>query len=88
MNKKQYQQYIENRILNEAHYIVDNITTVRDTAKKFGVSKSTVHKDITKRLFEINSGLAEEVGIVMELNFEEKHIRGGMSTQRKYKNVM
>jgi putative DeoR family transcriptional regulator (stage III sporulation protein D) len=88
MNKNQYQQHIENRILDEAHYIVDNITTVRDTAKKFGVSKSTVHKDITERLLDINSTLAEEVNIVMGINLEERHIRGGKSTQRKYKSVM
>lgn len=82
------QQYIENRILDEAEYIVNNLTTVRDTAKHFGVSKSTVHRDITERLFNINKGLAEEVGIVMELNSEVKHIRGGISTQRKYKSAM
>jgi putative DeoR family transcriptional regulator (stage III sporulation protein D) len=88
MNKNQYQQYIENRILDEAHYIVDNITTVRDTAKKFGVSKSTVHKDITERLLDINSTLAEEVNIVMGINLEERHLRGGLSTQIKYKSAM
>jgi putative DeoR family transcriptional regulator (stage III sporulation protein D) len=82
------QQYIENRILDEAKYIVNNLSTVRDTASKFGVSKTTVHKDITERLLDINKGLAEEVSIVMELNAEEKHIRGGMSTQNKYRKVM
>ena len=82
------QQYIENRIISEAEYIVNNITTVRDTAKKFGVSKSTIHKDITKRLPDINRGLAEEVAIVMELNSEIKHIRGGESTKNKYRGNM
>lgn len=82
------QQYIENRIISEAEYIVNHISTVRDTAKKFGVSKSTIHKDITKRLLDINRGLAEEVAIVMELNSEEKHIRGGISTRNKYRRVM
>jgi len=82
------QQYIENRILEEARYIVDNMTTVRATASKFGVSKSTIHKDITQRLLDINRGLAEEVAIVMELNSEEKHIRGGISTRNKYRRVM
>jgi len=81
------QQYIENRITEEAHYIVNNISTVRDTAKKFGVSKSTIHKDITQKLLDINRGLAEEVAIVMELNSEEKHIRGGESTKNKYKGI-
>jgi putative DeoR family transcriptional regulator (stage III sporulation protein D) len=79
------QLYVENRILQEAQYIVDNMTTVRDASKKFGVSKSTIHKDITQRLLDINSGLAEEVAIVMDLNAEVKHIRGGLSTQRKYR---
>jgi putative DeoR family transcriptional regulator (stage III sporulation protein D) len=82
------QQYIENRIISEAEYIVNNITTVRDTAKKFGLSKSTIHKDITQRLLDINRGLAEEVAIVMELNSEEKHIRGGNSTRNKYRGIM
>jgi putative DeoR family transcriptional regulator (stage III sporulation protein D) len=82
------QQYIENRIISEAEYIINNISTVRDTAKKFGVSKSTIHKDITKRLPDIKRGLAEEVAIVMELNSEEKHIRGGESTKNKYRGVM
>ena len=82
------QQYIENRILDEAKYIVNNLTTVRDTAKHFGVSKSTIHKDITQRLLDINRGLAEDVSIIMELNSEEKHIRGGNSTRNKYKNMM
>jgi putative DeoR family transcriptional regulator (stage III sporulation protein D) len=79
------QLYVENRILQEAQYIVDNMTTVRDASKKFGVSKSTIHKDITQRLLDINSGLAEEVAIVMDLNAEVKHIRGGLSTQMKYR---
>lgn len=82
------QQYIENRILDEARYIVNNLTTVRDTAKHFGISKSTTHRDITKRLPEINKGLAEKVAVVMKLNNEVKHIRGGMSTRNKYKNVV
>lgn len=82
------EQYIENRIIDEANYIVREFSTVRETAKCFGVSKSTIHKDVTKRLPEINSGLAEEVAIIMELNAEEKHIRGGNSTKNKYKNVM
>lgn len=81
------QQYIENRAVEIGCYIVDNITTIRDTAKNFGVSKSTVHKD-TKRLLDINRGLAGEVAIVMELNSEEKHIRGGESTRNKYRRVM
>lgn len=82
------QQYMENRILDEANYIVNNITTVRETAKRFGVSKSTVHRDITERLLDINKGLAEEVAIVMEINGDVKHIRGGLSTKNKYKNEM
>jgi putative DeoR family transcriptional regulator (stage III sporulation protein D) len=81
------QQYMENRILDEAKYIINNLTTVRDTAKHFGVSKSTVHRDIAKRLQNINIRLAQEVKMVMKLNSEVKHIRGGMSTKNKYKGM-
>jgi putative DeoR family transcriptional regulator (stage III sporulation protein D) len=82
------QQYIENRTIEEAKYIINNMETVRNASKHFGVSKSTIHKDITQRLLNINRGLAEDVAIVMELNSEEKHIRGGESTKNKYKGVM
>jgi len=68
-----------------ARYILDTNATVRAAAKKFRVSKSTVHKDITERLLEINPGLAQEVKTVLDNNKAERHIRGGLATQQKYK---
>ena len=75
--------YIEERVLELAHYIIDTKSTVRAAAKKFRVSKSTVHKDITERLLEINPGLASEVKDVLENNKAERHLRGGMSTKER-----
>lgn len=76
--------YIEERVLELARYIIDTGSTVRSTATKFRVSKSTVHKDITERLQEINPGLAAEVKQVLENNKAERHIRGGLATREKY----
>ncbi|NLD18671.1 MAG: sporulation transcriptional regulator SpoIIID [Clostridiales bacterium] len=76
--------YIEERVLELAHYIVETGATVRSAAAKFRVSKSTVHKDITERLQEINSSLAAEVKEVLENNKAERHIRGGLATKEKY----
>ena len=73
--------YIEERVLELAHYIINTNSTVRSTAKKFRVSKSTVHKDVTERLLEINPGLASEVKEVLENNKAERHLRGGMATR-------
>jgi putative DeoR family transcriptional regulator (stage III sporulation protein D) len=70
-----------------AKYILEKNTTVRQTAKNFGVSKSTIHKDVTERLEEINPSLAEEVKMVLEKNKSERHIRGGMATKLKYEKV-
>ena len=75
--------YIEERVLELAHYIIDTGSTVRAAAKKFRVSKSTVHKDVTERLLEINPGLASEVKDVLENNKAERHLRGGMATREK-----
>ncbi len=72
------------RAVELGQYIVDKKTTVRDTAKKFGVSKSTVHKDVTQRLKQIDSILAKEVKCVLEENKATRHIRGGMATKLKY----
>lgn len=77
--------YIEERTIELAKYIIENKCTVRDAAKKFGVSKSTVHKDITERLSEINLCLAEEVRSVLSENKQERHIRGGYATREKYR---
>lgn len=78
--------YIEERATVVARYILDKNSTVRQTAKKFGISKSTVHKDITERLELINPALANEVKEVLEKNKSERHIRGGLATKLKYQN--
>lgn len=75
---------IEERAVNLAHYIIDSKDTVRGAAKKFGVSKSTVHKDVSERLLKINPNLAGEVREVLDENKAERHIRGGMATKLKY----
>jgi len=67
-----------------AHYIIDNNATVRQAAKAFGISKSTVHKDVAERLLKINPSLAEEVRKVLDVNRSERHLRGGMATKAKY----
>ena len=79
--------HIEDRVLELAHYIVSTNSTVRAAAKKFRVSKSTVHKDVTERLLEINPGLAAEVKSVLENNKAERHLRGGMATREKYQHA-
>ena len=76
--------HIEERAIVVAKYILERNTTVRQTAKTFGVSKSTIHKDVTERLEEINPSLAKEVKMVLEKNKSERHIRGGMATKLKY----
>lgn len=77
-------EYIEERALEITQYLVDEKATVRQTAKKFGVSKSTVHKDATERMQQINQALAGEAREVLDLNKMERHIRGGMATREKY----
>ena len=76
--------YIEERAVEIANYIVENGATVRQTAKKFGVSKSTVHKDVTERMEEINPRLAAKARKILDINKSERHIRGGMATKEKY----
>ena len=78
--------YIEQRAIEIANYIIEEKTTVRQAAKKFGVSKSTIHKDITERLEQINTNLASQARTVLELNKSERHIRGGMATKKKYEH--
>ena len=75
---------IEERATRLAHYIIETKDTVRSTAKKFGVSKSTVHKDVSDRLLKINPILAKEVREILDENKAERHIRGGMATKLKY----
>ena len=76
--------YIEERAIDIANYIIENNATVRQTAKQFGISKSTVHKDVTERLMQINPALAGEARKVLDVNKSERHIRGGMATKEKY----
>ncbi len=75
---------MEERALRLGEYIVENKDTVRRTAAKFGISKSTVHKDVTDRLRVINPYLYREVGLVLERNKMERHVRGGEATKQKY----
>lgn len=76
---------VEERVIMLGQYIVENQSTVRATAKKFNVSKSTVHKDISERLKNINGQLYIEAKKVLEKNKKERHIRGGLATKNKYK---
>ena len=76
--------YIEERAVEIANYIIQSNATVRQAAKKYGISKSTVHKDCTERLTQVNPTLAAEVRKVLDVNKSERHIRGGLATQEKY----
>ena len=78
------QEEIKNRALEEARYIIDNHATVRQTAKNFGISKSTVHKDIVERLPNYSFILAKKATKVLEENKAERALRGGLATQKKY----
>jgi len=77
--------YIEERVYEIANYIIDNNCTVRAAAKRFEVSKSTVHKDMVDRLPEISASLAEAVREILDGNKAERHIRGGLATKAKYR---
>ena len=78
---------IEERAVEIANYIIENNATVRETAKRFGISKSTVHKDLTERLKAYNRGLYLQVKAILEQNKAERHIRGGLATRIKYKGL-
>lgn len=80
-------EYIEKRAITIATYIIENNTTVRQAAKKFGVSKSTVHKDVSERLLLIDPALANMVRKILDVNKSERHIRGGMATKEKYNHI-
>lgn len=75
---------IEERAVKIAHYIIETKDTVRGAATKFGVSKSTVHKDVSDRLIKINHNLAIQVREILDENKAERHLRGGMATKLKY----
>ena len=76
--------YIEERAVEIANYIIETRATVRQTAKRFGISKSTVHKDVTERLAKVNPLLSSEARKVLDVNKQERHIRGGLATREKY----
>lgn len=78
---------IEERACELAIYIIENKSTVRKAAKHFGISKSTVHKDLTERLRSVSPSLFAEVRGILDQNKAERHIRGGMATRRKYKGI-
>ena len=77
---------IEERTCELAVYIIENGATIRVTAKHFGISKSTVHKDLTLRLPQYNKRLYNQVRQILDVNKAQRHIRGGMATQTKYRN--
>lgn len=76
--------YIEQRVLNVADYFLDTNCTVRNAAKKFGYSKSTIHLDVTKRLSMLDTNKAREIEKILAYNESIRHIRGGASTKKKY----
>lgn len=77
-------QELDDRAVQLGSYILEHSATVRSTAQAFGISKSTVHKDVSVRLPMLHSGLYEQVRAVLERNKQERHIRGGLATKRKY----
>lgn len=76
---------IKRRVLNEANHIIKTQDTIRETAGKFNVSKSTVHTDLSERLQEIDKRLGAEINNIFKTHDKEKHIRGGEVTRQKYK---
>ena len=76
---------IEERAIELAQYIIENRATVRAAAQRYGISKSTVHKDLSERLPHLNKALYMQVKTVLEENKAERHIRGGLATRRKYR---
>ncbi len=79
---------ISKRVLEEAKYIIKTNQTIRETAKYFKVSKSTVHKDLQERLKKINTYLSEQVNEILKYHTNIRHIRGGESTRKKYKKII
>lgn len=77
---------VEERAVELGEYIIENKATVRNAAKKFGISKSTVHMDVSERLKKVNPQLYTQVKAILEINKSQRHIRGGIATQMKYKN--
>lgn len=79
--------YIEERTIELANYIIKHKCTIRNAAKAFNVSKSTVHKDVAVRLRFVDSGLYKKVKPILEENKAERHLRGGMATKEKYSHL-
>ena len=79
--------YIEERAVEIATYIIENNATVRQAAKHYGISKSTVHKDVTEILRHVDRALYDEVSRVLATNKQERHLRGGEATRRKYRQL-
>lgn len=79
---------ISRRVIDEAYYMLETKNTIRDIAKVFNVSKSTVHKDLHERLIDINKMLYLEVDDILKYHTNIRHIRGGESTKKKYKKTM
>ena len=77
-------EYIEERAVEIANYIIEHKATVRQEAKKFGISKSTVHMDVSTRLKKVNPMLYNEVRKILDFNKAERHIRGGLATKQKF----
>lgn len=82
------QQYIEDRIIELAYYTIETKATVRETALKYGISKSTVHKDLQDRLPSVNQQLYHAVNEILMMNKSERHIRGGLATRQKYRSFV
>ena len=78
---------VESRAVELGEYIIENKTPVRTAAKQFGISKSTVHKDVSQRLRHVNPALYQEVKTILEINKAQRHIRGGMATKLKYQKL-
>ena len=76
--------FVDHRAIKLAEYIIENKSTVREAAKKFGISKSTVHIDVSQRLKKINPSLYIEARKILDINKAERHIRGGMATKQKF----
>lgn len=82
------QDYIRRRVLDISSYIFESKATVRQAAVVFGVSKSTVHKDMTERLPGINKKMAIQIKDILEFNKAERHLRGGEATRKKYQEMV
>ncbi len=85
LSENAVKDYIEERVLQMAQYVVEKKCTVRQAAAVFCVSKSTAHKDLSERLPLLNKCLCKKVSAILGENWQERHLRGGMATQRKYR---